>query len=253
MLAVSHGYLGGDPWQRQNDRAVSREGSGELEVFAASESSRWTHDEFRLGRFVADRPAQWKEVASVATEWYDRHVPATARRFVSGPLLPQTAYLAYGRQAGEVPLRAVLAQGVASYRVDGIDLIGPGAKTVINIDGRGRVMQAYHFWHNVFEGPVCEVTPQSELQALRAYDDERAWALAKTVDARLVYYMPPPTLRASLVLPFYQWLVIPSRPGDFASERKAANLLLPAFDPKTVPSPFRKAAAALNQQLNTLI
>lgn len=223
-----------------------------LEIFDNSHSFRWTHNSFQQGRIYLGAEPDWDRCLAVALEWAAAHVPAECREFKPNILPPRFATLTVGRPgAARAPLRKVFAQVCTRYFVDGIALVGPGAKTRVWVDGSGRVVHAYHFWHPVTFTPGASLTQLSPGLAIDAAGYLEDASLLSREPSNVVYHLPPPSARVRVAIPFYQWT------GERASLDAGAPLrtwkiLLPAVAIDDLPEGLRGDARALAAEVRTL-
>jgi hypothetical protein len=86
-------------------------------------------------------------------------------------------------------------------RLEGLRLMGPGAKAGLVLDGEGNVTQLVHAMHDLERGEEVQIVPPSQAgdlcaQALGGGD-------SLEVEAELVYYAPALSQRAERIFPHY--------------------------------------------------
>jgi hypothetical protein len=91
-------------------------------------------------------------------------------------------------------------QVIHEGRLEGLRLIGPGAKAKVVLDGEGHASQITLAMHELVRGEDVAIIPSSEAPTLCA---EQLGEDLDTVTAELVYYAPPLSQHAEKVFPHY--------------------------------------------------
>jgi len=188
------------------DSLIIFKGDGYLEAFSASDSWRWVARRSLPGHL--DRPPVLpsEDAASAAALvelerlGYTTDVVPALEVTYEERIPPQEAVTSH-RTALHVNVR---------HTIDGLAVIGPGAKSRVTFDGEG-VRGAYRFWHDVAPGPSLPLIPLSAAmsiisqdQAFTNLDDRTSSVTFESV--RLCHFAVPPFQRPSHLIPVYEFV-----------------------------------------------
>jgi hypothetical protein len=184
-----------------DDRAV-------LEVYQASHSFRFgrreTGDE-TTGTTGGDLDAD--RARAVADEWAGRFAPADSRWDFSS--VTELEVLVAEREATEP--RRLLAGLQVSYRftLDGLMLLGPGAKMQVAVDPSGEVSGAYRFWREQRTAGYLPTIPVEQAYDRFSRSDLFAdltdeTARARVDEVRIGFLGLPPTEPQGFLTPVYE-------------------------------------------------
>jgi len=208
--AVSHlsGALGVDGERSDaGGRLVVAGSTATLEVFRASSSVRYMRTDVDgegrdLGavRVTADQAV---EVAEQFLERLGRPDADVRERRVTEQEVLRTG------PEGRSPSATIVALQVNyAFALEGISLVGPGAKVQVGVAGEGEVVSAYRFWRDtVPTGDVASVAPATAFRRFSAarlfagLDDRTASVEMESVELGL--YCSPPSEPQAVLLPAY--------------------------------------------------
>lgn len=191
------------PWHIVRDERAT------LEVYQASHSLRFTRVDLDAegrdsdgGGLGIDRG----EAVRIADDWVSRFGPAGSRSEVFSVTEQE---LLVSERRGSEPRRIVGGLQV-NYRfsLDGLPLLGPGAKMQVTVGRGGEVVSAYRFWREpraqseVATVPVDRAFARFRASALFAGLPDAASAAVESV--RMGHLCLPPTEVQSLLVPAYE-------------------------------------------------
>ncbi|CUR57277.1 hypothetical protein NOCA240027 [metagenome] len=216
-----------------------------LEVYAASQS-------FRLSRrgaaseldLASDSGLDEQEAIARAYDYLTPYLPAGVESFAS----VFESELLISEREGEEPKRLVIGTQVSlALSLDGVSLIGPGAKLQVTLDANGEVDSAYRMWR---ESTRIDVVPGRSADELAArfgdspmfsdLSDETARVEVTSVSAGLLSV--PPTERQPLLYPAVQLSGTVST--ETASE-VGFQTVIAAVDPRHLPDRRTVRVAAM--------
>lgn len=188
-------------------RLVLRDGRGTLEIFRASDSFRWarqTRETQELsGKVSLPDERQSTELAEAYLR--DRGL-ADERAAITS--VSYTELSRADRVHDDAASIRIALHVNFSFSLDGLPVMGPGAKSQVTFDGTRRVREAYKFWREPIEaGRRRIVEPEAAMELLRgddAFADLREGEARVTFHrVRLGYYALPPREVQGYLIPVY--------------------------------------------------
>jgi hypothetical protein len=177
-----------------------------LEVYQASHSFRLSHAAFDSEGSEGAAPPDADRALATAQAFHERLEPIQAEAEVHS--VTELAVSLAQRDAGDPDRRVVGLQVNHRYRLDGLPLLGPGAKAQVTVGAEGEVMQAYRFWRE-----VKQVATRPTLQPAQAFErfaasqqfadlPDSAEVTVRTAELGLLCL--PPTAVQGVLVPVYR-------------------------------------------------
>jgi hypothetical protein len=188
-------------------RLVMRDGRGTLEIFRASDSFRWarqTRETQEVGGKVS-LPDERQATGLAQAYLRDRGLADDRAAITS---VSYTELCRAERGEGDAAPMQIALHVNFSFTLDGLPVMGPGAKAQVTFDGSSRVREAYKFWREPIEaGHRRIVEPEAAIELLRgddAFADLREGEARVTFHRiRLGYYALPPREVQGYLIPVY--------------------------------------------------
>jgi hypothetical protein len=117
------------------------------------------------------------------------------------PAMSHSVIEGYSNDGQEIVKANIDTQVRYEQTLDGLRLLGPGAKAGLVLDGEGNVTKLVHAMHDLERGEEVQIVPPSQAGALCAQVLEGGESAE--VDAELVYYAPALSQRAERIYPHY--------------------------------------------------
>lgn len=195
------------PVQEFGSFVLFREAEHSLELFRLSHSLRWTHNTLahRESAPKAALPAE-KEVQKLAAKaLQDYQIDSANAKFQS---IAYSQVVVATAPGGKKAVRNTEAHAIYGFSLDGIPVVGPGAKLRASFVEEGQMSQLLHFWRQPAKGKAVRIkTPQQALE--RFAQDPRFMRLsAETAvvdiqDIEFNYYALSPSDFQQYLIPVY--------------------------------------------------
>lgn len=184
---------------------IARDERSVLELYQASQSFRYSRTDLDAeGRQGSDEKPDEGAARRLAEQWLDPFLRPLGRPEFSSVTMQEALI---STSPDEVPRVGYVAVDVNfRYTVDGIPLLGPGAKAKVSIHAGGVVGGGYRFWRDVSPARDVETLPLETLferfrsSSLFANLTDRV-ARAEVRSIRLGHLTIPPTEPMSMLIP----------------------------------------------------
>jgi hypothetical protein len=184
---------------------IARDERSVLEMYQASQSFRYSRTDVHgeagdgIGKsLILD------EVPRIADRWIEPFLPQQGRAAISSVTKQE---LLVSEKPGDEPRAQVIAVDV-NYRfeVEGLPLLGPGAKAKVSVHHAGGISGAYRFWRDVSPAGSVRTIPLDVLyerfsSSTLFTDLHDRDASSEVISARLGYLCLPPTEPMSILIP----------------------------------------------------
>jgi hypothetical protein len=185
---------------------VMRDGVHTLEVYQASHSLRLTRDDFDAEARSESRTAPDRVHALATADRFHRLLGGTDAHTELHSVTELEVMKAVKRK--REPERCVVGLQVNyRYMLDGIPLIGPGAKAQITVGRDGELAQAYRFWRDVKPKGARRAIPVEQVfkrfTAAPQFSELSGDSKIKVTSVRFGLLCLPPTEVQSVLLPAY--------------------------------------------------
>jgi hypothetical protein len=185
---------------------IVRDGVSTLEVYQASHSFRFGRDDFDSeGRGESSHALDRDRAVAVAERFHGGLEATQAHAELHSVTEFRVTVATRGERAREA--RVVGLQVNHRYTLDGLPLVGPGAKGQVTVGQDGQLAQAYRFWRDVKRvGARRAVTPDQAFERLTAtelFADLPNSAKVKVTNVRLGLLCLPPSETQGVLLPAY--------------------------------------------------
>lgn len=191
---------------------VIRDERSSLEVFRASGSLRWTLDAVD-GEARGAEPAlpDGEEAVGIARAFLADHDLASDA--LREPTVARTVALRAERDREPVAV-TVAHQVCFPYELDGVPVLGPGAKAQVTVGDGGEVVGWYRFWREAFAEELVPVLPADRayevFRADHAFADLGDDAVVEVRDLALGYLALPPQEAQGYLVPVWAFSAVTS-------------------------------------------
>jgi hypothetical protein len=185
------------------------DGRATLEVYQASHSFRYGRHEARGDETAGatDGELDVDRVRGIAYDWAGRFAPTDSRWDVHS--VTELEVLVAEREAREARRLVAGLQVNYQFTLNGLALLGPGAKMQVAVDSSGEVSGAYRFWRELRQAGYLPTIPVDEAYARFSGCDLFAdltddTARARVDEVRIGCLSLPPTEPQGFLTPVYE-------------------------------------------------
>jgi hypothetical protein len=185
---------------------VVKDGASTVEVYQASQSVRFERDDFDAeGRNGLRGNLDREKAILVAQQFHDLLGGPDTRPELHS--VSELEVLVSTREKPAPERRVVALQVNHRYTVDGLALVGPGAKAQVTVGRDGTVGQAYRFWRDVKQtGARASVPAERAFERFAATEQFASLpdsARVKVASVQVGLLCLPPTESQGILVPTY--------------------------------------------------